>query len=51
MSPLAVLNRGYAIVMNEEGRALKSSKDVKLGDTINTRLADGGFISNVSKKD
>ena len=50
VSPLAVLNRGYAIVMNEEGRALKSSKDVKLGDTINTRLADGGFSSDVSKK-
>ena len=50
VSPLAVLDRGYAIVMNEEGRALKSSKDVKLGDTINTRLADGGFSSDVSKK-
>jgi len=51
VSPLAVLDRGYAIVMNEEGRALKSSKDVKVGDTINTRLADGGFSSDVSKKD
>ena len=50
VSPLAVLDRGYAIVMNEEGRALKSSKDVKVGDTINTRLADGGFSSDVSKK-
>jgi exodeoxyribonuclease VII large subunit len=50
VSPLAVLDRGYAIVMNKEGQALKSSKDVKVGDTINTRLADGGFSSDVSKK-
>ncbi len=50
VNPLAILDRGYAIVMNEEGRALKSSKDVKVGDTINTRLADGGFSSDVSKK-
>ncbi len=51
ISPLAVLERGYAIAMNENGKALKSSKDLKVGDTVTTRLADGGFSSNVSKKD
>ena len=51
ISPLAVLDRGYAIVMNENGRALKSTKDLKVGDTVTTRLADGGFSSNVSEKD
>ena len=50
VSPLAVLDRGYAIVMNSKGKALKSSKEVKVGDIINTRLADGELISNVSKK-
>ena len=50
ISPLAVLDRGYAIVMNENGQALKSSKDIKVGDTVTTRLGDGGFTSNVSKK-
>ena len=50
VSPLAVLDRGYAIVMDENGQALKSSKDIKVGDTVTTRLADGGFNSNVSKK-
>ncbi len=50
ISPLAVLDRGYAIVMNENGQALKSSKDIKVGDAVTTRLADGGFSSNVSKK-
>jgi len=51
ISPLAVLDRGYAIVMNENGRALKSTKDLKVGDMVTTRLADGGFSSNVSEKD
>jgi exodeoxyribonuclease VII large subunit len=51
ISPLAVLDRGYAIVMNENGQALKSSKDLKVGDNVTTRLADGGFSANVSKKD
>ena len=50
VSPLAVLDRGYAIVMNSKGKALKSSKEVKVGDIINTRLAEGEIISNVSKK-
>ena len=50
ISPLAVLDRGYAIVMNESGQALKSSKELMVGDAVTTRLADGGFSSNVSKK-
>ncbi len=51
ISPLAVLDRGYAVVMNEYGQALKSSKDLTIGDAVTTRLAVGGFRSNVSKKD
>jgi exodeoxyribonuclease VII large subunit len=51
ISPLAVLDRGYAIVMNKNGQALKSSKDLEVGDVVTTRLAEGGFSSNVSKKD
>jgi exodeoxyribonuclease VII large subunit len=51
INPLAVLDRGYAIVMNKNGQALKSSKDLKVGDVVTTRLAEGGFSSNVSKKD
>ena len=51
ISPLAVLDRGYAIVMNKNGQALKSANDLKVGDTVTTRLADGGFSSNVTKKE
>ena len=48
---MAVLDRGYAIVMNENGQALKSSNDLRVGDSVTARLADGGFSANVSKKD
>jgi len=51
ISPLAILDRGYAIVMNKNGQALKSSNDLKVGDSVTARLADGGFSANVSKKD
>ena len=50
ISPLAVLDRGYAIVMNENGQALKSSKDIKVGDTVTTRLGDGGIYFKCFKK-
>ncbi len=50
VSPLAVLDRGYAIVMNNKGQVLKSSKEVKVGDILKSRLAKGELISNVSKK-
>ena len=51
ISPLAVLDRGYAIVMNENGQALKSANDLKVGDSVTARLADGEFSANVAKKD
>ena len=51
ISPLAVLDRGYAIVMNKNGQALKSSNDLKVGDSVTARLANGGFSASVSKKD
>ncbi len=51
MSPLAVLDRGYAIVMDASGKALTSSDHIKVGDTIYARLAKGKIISNVTKKE
>ena len=50
VSPLAVLDRGYAIVMDDSGKALTSSSNIKLGETIHTRLANGNLTSNVTKK-
>ena len=50
VSPLAVLDRGYAIVMDDSGKALTSSSNIKVGETIHTRLANGNITSNVTKK-
>lgn len=54
LSPLAVLNRGYALVFAPDGRLLKHAQDVQEGDTLVTRLADGALTSRVTgriKKD
>jgi exodeoxyribonuclease VII large subunit len=50
VSPLAVLDRGYAIVVDDSGKALTSSSNINVGETIHTRLANGNLTSNVTKK-
>jgi exodeoxyribonuclease VII large subunit len=47
LSPLAVLDRGYALVLNLEGSVVRSASQLKTGDTLTTRLADGSFTSRV----
>jgi len=49
LNPENVLKRGYSITLHN-GKALKSHKNVKKGDTLNTILADGSIISNVNSK-
>jgi exodeoxyribonuclease VII large subunit len=47
LSPLAVLERGYALVLDAEGALVRSMKQVHAGDTFITRLSDGAFTSHV----
>ncbi|MEE9310786.1 MAG: exodeoxyribonuclease VII large subunit, partial [Planctomycetota bacterium] len=47
LSPLAVLDRGYSITRAESGKVLKSSKEVKTGQVIISKLADGELRSIV----
>jgi len=47
LSPLAVLERGYALVLNAEGNVIRSASQVATGDQLVTRLADGSFVSRV----
>jgi exodeoxyribonuclease VII large subunit len=47
LSPLAVLDRGYALVVNAEGTLVRFTTQVAPGDQITTRLSDGAFISRV----
>jgi exodeoxyribonuclease VII large subunit len=47
LSPLAVLNRGYALVLSGSGSLIRSTAQIASGDRLTTRLADGSFISRV----
>jgi exodeoxyribonuclease VII large subunit len=47
LSPLAVLDRGYALVLSAEGSLIRSTSQLADGDRLTTRLADGSFISRV----
>jgi exodeoxyribonuclease VII large subunit len=47
LSPLAVLERGYALVLTAAGSLVRSTLQVAPGDKLVTRLSDGAFISRV----
>jgi exodeoxyribonuclease VII large subunit len=47
LSPLAVLDRGYALVLSAEGALIRSTVQITSGDQLTTRLADGSFASRV----
>jgi exodeoxyribonuclease VII large subunit len=51
LSPLAVLDRGYALVLNTEGALIRSAGQIAAGDELVTRLADGSFHSRVASVD
>ena len=42
MSPLRVLRRGYSLAEDGEGRTVKSAGQLKAGDRVRLRFADGG---------
>ena len=41
LNPLSILDRGYAIVTNKKGEAIKSTKKVTKGERLKARLSDG----------
>lgn len=47
LSPLAVLDRGYALVLSGNGALIRSTAQIAAGDQLTTRLADGSFVSRV----
>ena len=49
LSPLAVLSRGYAIVYREpEGRIVRRAREVRAGDALRLRVAEGEIAATVS---
>ena len=52
LSPLAILSRGYSVVIDKNGRVVKSSKGLKNGDLLDINLHDGKIevsINDVSE--
>jgi exodeoxyribonuclease VII large subunit len=50
LSPLAILDRGYALVFDSNGKLLKDADAVKIGDEIWARVAHGQIHAAVTKK-
>jgi exodeoxyribonuclease VII large subunit len=49
VSPLATLERGYAILFDADGKVLRSAQGVESGDALRARLADGELTLRVSE--
>ena len=49
VSPLATLDRGYAIVRDRQGKVLTDAAAAKVGDEIRARLSKGELVANVTK--
>lgn len=49
VSPLATLERGYAIVLDASGKAMTDTAGAKEGDEIRARLSKGELWANVTK--
>ncbi len=47
LSPLAVLKRGYSLTTAADGKVVLRGRDVKPGDRLTTRLAEGRLTSEV----
>jgi exodeoxyribonuclease VII large subunit len=50
LSPVAILERGYALVFDASGKLVKDTAQVEVGDEISARLAQGTLTARVGKK-
>ena len=51
LSPVAILNRGYALVFDAEGRLVKDAGNLAVGDEMSARLARGKVRARVTKRE
>ena len=49
LSPLAVLQRGYAIAQDEAGKLVRDARSLSVGDPVNVRLAKGRIAARVER--
>ncbi len=51
VSPLATLERGYAILFDETGKVVRSALNVEPGSALHARLADGELALRVEQRE
>ena len=51
LNPLSLLERGFALVRDENGRIVTSSESVHTGDTLNIRVKDGSIRAEVKENE
>jgi exodeoxyribonuclease VII large subunit len=51
LSPLAILERGYALVFDGAGNLVKDAAQVKAGEEISARVARGQILATVKKNE
>jgi len=49
LSPKAILERGYALVFDSEGRLVREASQLSPGQQVRTQLARGEFVSKVEQ--
>ena len=49
LSPLAILDRGYALVFDSSSKLLKDARQVRTGEEIRARLASGEVRATVNR--
>lgn len=49
LSPIAILDRGYALVFDSSGNLVKDAAHLSMGETVRTRVAAGQFSAQVTK--
>lgn len=51
LNPKSILERGYAVVVHQDGRQVRSVAQVNSGDSLDVRVSDGEFGVRVSEPD
>ncbi|MBF0446782.1 MAG: exodeoxyribonuclease VII large subunit [Magnetococcales bacterium] len=50
VSPQAVLNRGYAIVLDNQGRIVRDASEMRCGQIIQAQLANGRLTAKITQR-
>ncbi len=50
-SPINILKKGYAIVLNDKNKFVKRIEDVEIGDKIKIKLNNGNILAEVKDKE